>query len=171
MMRLTLLLAAAIALPALASAQTPAPTTPMSTPGAGAKAADVKVNQLIVYGNDPCPRSTADQITICGRRPEEDRYRIPRDLRDNPSAAERESFTNKVEQLEIATRTGTGSCSAVGPGAGAGCLAQMIRESREEWAKSDIDWVRLIEQARQERLSTIDKDSEEIERAEQARNR
>jgi len=167
-MRLTLLLTAAIALPSLAGAQTPAPT---STPGAGAKAEAVKVNQLIVYGNDPCPQSTADQITVCGRRPEADRYRIPRDLRDTPRAAERESFTNKVERLEIATRTGIGSCSPVGPGGGAGCLAKIIGESREEWAKSDVDWVRLIEQARQERLGRVDAESEEIERAEQARNR
>ena len=45
-----------------------------------------RVNQLIVYGNDPCPRSEGATITVCARKDEEERFRIPKPLRDNPSA-------------------------------------------------------------------------------------
>src|SRR5688572_11368452 len=138
MMRLSLLLAAAVALPSMAAAQPQTVTTPQTdaTPssptGAGPNAADVKINQLIVYGNDPCPQSTDDQINICGRLPEGERLRIPPDLREDPGNPARESWSRKVERLEMAGKTGIASCSPVGPGAGAGCLTQLIREAREE---------------------------------------
>lgn len=182
MMRLSLLLAAAAALPSLAAAQPQTETTPTTATGdapaadapaapAPAGGADVKINQLIVYGDDPCPQSSGDQINICGRLPESERFRIPPDLRDTPGAAERDSWSNKAVRLEMAGRTGIASCSPVGPGAGAGCLTQLIREAREQWANSDIDWNRLIEEARQERLGRIDEDSEEIEARERAAGR
>lgn len=182
-MRLSLLLAAAVALPSLAAAQpqtsttptTPAmpttPTTPTTPPGAGANAEDVKVNQLIVYGDDPCPQSTDEQINICARLPDAERFRIPPDLRDDPANPERESWSRKVERLEMAGKTGIASCSPVGPGAGAGCLTQLIREAREEWAGSDVNWTRPIEDARRERLGRIDEESEEIDRDLKAQGR
>jgi len=36
-----------------------------------------KVNQLIVFGNDPCPASSGNEITVCARKGEEERFRIP----------------------------------------------------------------------------------------------
>ena len=29
-----------------------------------------KVNQLIIYGDDPCPPSQGGEITVCARKPE-----------------------------------------------------------------------------------------------------
>ena len=29
---------------------------------------DTRISQLIVYGADPCPESTAEEITVCARR-------------------------------------------------------------------------------------------------------
>jgi hypothetical protein len=171
MMRFSLLLAAAVALPSLAMAQPQTPTTPTTPPGAGAKADDVKINQLIVYGNDACPQSTDDQINICARLPDEDRYRIPPDLRDDPGNPARESWSRKVERLEMAGRTGIASCSPVGPGAGAGCLSQLILEARDEYRNSDVNWTRLIEEARRGRLGRIDEESEEIDRELKAQGR
>ena len=40
-----------------------------------------RVSTLVVYGNDPCPRSKDDEIVVCARQPESERYRIPRELR------------------------------------------------------------------------------------------
>jgi hypothetical protein len=151
-------------LPSLAAAQPQTSTAPTGP-------ANVKINQLLIYGDDPCPQSSDDQINICGRLPEDERYRIPPDLRDDPANPDRESWTRKVEQLEMAGKTGIASCSPVGPGAGAGCLTQLIREAREEYTNSDINWTRLVEEARQGRLGRIDEESEEIERAEQAAGR
>lgn len=40
-------------------------------------AGDEKVNQLIIYGDDPCPASASGEITVCARKAEAERYRIP----------------------------------------------------------------------------------------------
>jgi hypothetical protein len=131
---------------------------------------DVKVNQLIVFGNDPCPQSTRDEITVCARRPENDRYRIPEQLRNVADPANN-SWANKASELQYVGRSGIGSCSPSGPGGMTGCLQQLINQARAERAGApDVDWNALIEQARQERLSRIDAEAEVIER-EQSRPR
>ena len=46
-----------------------------------------------------------------------------------------------------------------------GCLNQIINQARAERANSDeINWGKMIEEARQERLSKIDAEAEAIER-------
>jgi hypothetical protein len=125
---------------------------------------DVKVNQLIVYGKDPCPQSTNDEITVCARRPENDRYRIPEQLRNVTDPANN-SWANKALELQYVGRSGIGSCSPSGPGGATGCMQQLINQARAERAGSpDVDWNALIEQARQERLGRIDAQAEVIER-------
>lgn len=125
---------------------------------------DVKVNQLIVYGNDPCPQSTDAEITVCARRPENDRFRIPEVLRDVENPAN-ESWANKALELQYVGRTGIQSCSPVGPGGATGCLEQFINQARAERAGGDaVNWNALIEEARQKRLSRIDEEAEVIER-------
>jgi hypothetical protein len=91
-----------------------------------------KVRYVIVYGKDGCPRTTRDEIVICSRRPESERLRIPPNLREEPLSPDSESWTKKAERLETMGRTGINSCSAVGPGAGTGCLLEMIKKAREE---------------------------------------
>jgi hypothetical protein len=91
-----------------------------------------KVRYVIVYGKDRCPRTTRDEIVICSRRPESERLRIPPNLREQPPSPESESWSKKAERLETMGRTGIASCSAVGPGAGSGCLLEMIKKAREE---------------------------------------
>lgn len=174
-MRLSMLLAAAVLLPSMATAQpqTAAPQPPPGTPATGVPPApapqgnQVRVNQLIVYGQDACPKSTNDEITVCARLPESERYRIPPDLRDTPGNPARDSWTRKVERLEMAGLTGIASCSPVGPGAGAGCLTKLIRQAAEERGNTGIDWNALIAKAREERLGKIDVESEEIEQQQQ----
>ena len=53
---------------------------------AAAQAGD-RVSEIIVYGNDPCPRSTDDQVVVCARKPETERYRIPEKLRQTAGRA------------------------------------------------------------------------------------
>ena len=58
---------------------------PVATPPAVANAAPVaatngtpppdRIATLVVYGDDPCPRSAGDEIVVCARRPENERYR------------------------------------------------------------------------------------------------
>jgi len=51
----------------------------LSAPAA-AQDAD-RISEIIVYGNDPCPRSTDDEVVVCARKPESERYRIPERFR------------------------------------------------------------------------------------------
>ena len=161
-MKTALFAAAAVAVligaaPASAQAGDQAAAAVPADPG------DVRVNQLIVYGTDPCPAS-ADEITVCARRPEADRYRIPEPLRDRDGPASN-SWANRALELQYVGRTGIQSCSTVGPGGATGCLSQLISQARaERRGAADVDWNAMIEQARQERLGKIDEQSEAIER-------
>ena len=47
------------------------------TPAAAQDAGGDKVNMVIVYGNDACPDSSEGEITVCARKAEAERYRIP----------------------------------------------------------------------------------------------
>ncbi|HKR18468.1 hypothetical protein [Rhizorhapis sp.] len=124
----------------------------------------VKINQLIVYGDDPCPESTSDQITVCARKSERERFRIPEALRDDPNKPANQSWTNRAEALEYVGRSGTDSCSPVGAGGFTGCFAQLMREARAERMGSDnVSWARLVEAERQKRLEKLDAEAEAIE--------
>lgn len=126
--------------------------------------ASVKINQLIVYGDDPCPESTADQITVCARKGENERFRIPEPLRDDPRAPGRESWVNRAEALEYVGKTGTDSCSPVGGGGFTGCFTQLMREARAERMGADnVSWARLVEAERQKRLEKLDAEAAAIE--------
>lgn len=116
-----------------------------------------KVNQLIIYGNDPCPRGQGDEIVVCAHRPEGDRYRIPSNLRSDPNDPANQAWARTAQSLEYVGRSGTGSCSTTGPGGFTGCFAQMVREARADRAgRDEVNWNALIDQARQDRLSRID---------------
>ncbi|HEX9931437.1 MAG TPA: hypothetical protein VGB08_01180 [Allosphingosinicella sp.] len=91
-----------------------------------------RVSQIIVYGADPCPPSSADEIVVCARRPEDDRYRIPEPFRGNTDLRDNESWAANARSLETVGRTGINSCSTVGPGGFTGCWAEMMRQARED---------------------------------------
>ncbi len=90
-----------------------------------------RVSQLIVYGDDPCPPSTSEEIVVCARRSEDERYRIPEPLREQ-GQRRAESWAAQARSLEYVGRTGIQSCSTVGPGGFTGCWAEMMRQARED---------------------------------------
>lgn len=90
------------------------------------------VSEIIVYGNDPCPRSTDDQVVVCARRPEAERYRLPQQYRPSGTRQEKTAWANRARALETVGATGTNSCSPVGPGGFTGCLTQVINQARRE---------------------------------------
>jgi hypothetical protein len=99
---------------------------------APAAAQQANVAEIIVYGNDPCPRSADDQVVVCARRPEAERYRIPEKLRPNGTRQQTESWASKSKVLETVGDTGTNSCSPVGPSGFTGCLTQVIKQARSQ---------------------------------------
>ena len=155
----------AIAVGALAAFSAPAGA--QTTPPAPAQAASPggeRINQLIVYGDDPCPASTEEEITVCARKPDSERYRIPEALRGNPNDPTNQAWAARASELQYVGRGGIGSCSTVGPGGASGCFNELVRQARAERASRDsVNWNRLIEEARQERLGRIDADAAAIE--------
>ncbi|MDB5691276.1 MAG: hypothetical protein JWO81_339 [Alphaproteobacteria bacterium] len=104
-----------------------------------------RISHVVIYGNDPCPRAASgEDIVICAHKPETERYRIPRDLRDAPATdPASQSWANKAESLQYAGRTGIQSCSTVGPGGFTGCLSQMIAAARAERRQGASDAARV----------------------------
>ncbi|HVL29450.1 MAG TPA: hypothetical protein VM326_01870 [Sphingomicrobium sp.] len=112
----------------------------LTLPSAPALAQDTRVNEIIVYGTDPCPRSTDDEIVVCARKPESERYRIPERLRQGGSLQSRQAWAARAKQFEVVGRTGINSCSPVGPGGFTGCTEQLIKQAfteREEQVQSE----------------------------------
>ena len=97
-----------------------------------APAQNTKVSEVIVYGTDPCPRSSDDEIVVCARKPETERYRIPERLRQGGSYQSRQAWATKAKQFEVVGRTGINSCSPVGPGGFTGCTENLIKQAFEE---------------------------------------
>ena len=98
-----------------------------------------KVSEIVVYGEDPCPRSTDDQVVVCARRPETERYRIAPKYRSSGPRQTRDSWANRAQQIETVGNTGPNTCSPVGPANFTGCLTQVIREARQQRREGDAE--------------------------------
>jgi len=96
-----------------------------------------KIAEIIVYGNDPCPRSTDSEVVVCARKPETERYRIPERLRTGGARQSREAWASRARSFEIATRQGLATCDGVGGGGQNGCLQKMIDQAKAERAEQD----------------------------------
>jgi len=88
--------------------------------------------EVAVFGTDPCPRSTESQIVVCKHYPESERYRLNPSQRTQGTRQQRTSWARKSQVLKTVGATGTGSCSAVGPGGFTGCLTKEIQQARRE---------------------------------------
>ena len=147
-----------------------------AVPAAAQQEAGDRVNTVIVYGDDECPQSSDDEIVVCARLDENERYRIPQALRQS-SSPENEPWASKVRAYETVGNFGALSCSPVGSGGELGCTAKMIEAAyQERRTSSDVRAGELISAARTERLQTIDAEAaatqarvEELERQYMAR--
>lgn len=137
---------------------------------ASAQDAGEKVNQLIVYGDDPCPASRDGEITVCARKSESERFRIPAPLRESGDLQKNEAWNNKVLAYETVGSFGTRSCSPVGPGGSLGCTEKLINNAfAEKRESSDVRFSELIQAEREKRLATIDAEAADTQaRVEQA---
>ncbi|MFM7376818.1 MAG: hypothetical protein ACKO1O_01605 [Erythrobacter sp.] len=123
---------------------------------AAAQSADEKINMVIAYSADECPVAQPGEVVVCEILVEEDRYRIPSNLRysDDPANVAR---ARQVEEIKYVGDFGTMSCSPAGAGGFTGCNQKFVEAAYKD--KSEADAVRfgqLIEKARAERLSAID---------------
>ena len=126
---------------------------------AAAQSADEKINMVIAYSEAECPVAQPGEVVVCEILVEEERYRIPSNLRYSTDPAN-QSLARQVDQIKYVGDFGAMSCSPAGAGGFTGCTQKFV----EAWAadRDEADGVRfgqLIEKARQERLSTIDEDA------------
>ncbi|WP_040371021.1 hypothetical protein [Blastomonas sp. AAP53] len=139
--------------------------TAFAAPASAQEAAGDKVVQKIVYGNDTCEPSTdPNEIVVCMRMDEQERYRIPENLRNDPNSIANTSWTERVRSMETVGNFGTDSCSPVGVGGFTGCTQSLVQAARLEKKTGETAVAgRLIEEERQRRLSNIDRDAAAVE--------
>lgn len=138
--------AAPTALALLAAAASPA----------AAQSADEKINMVIAYSADECPVAKPGEVVVCEILVEEERYRIPSNLRysDDPANVSR---ARQVEEIKYVGDFGAMSCSPAGAGGFTGCTQKFIEAAYKDKAEEEgLRFGKLIEEARAERLSTID---------------
>lgn len=100
--------------------------------------AQKRQSEIIVYGTDPCPRSTDGEIFVCTRRPDAERFRIPPRFRSSGAPQKRNSWVNQSKVFARQGLTGPQSCSAVGPAGFTGCALQEIHDAASARA-SDVN--------------------------------
>ncbi|MBW0144288.1 hypothetical protein [Sphingomicrobium clamense] len=105
-------------------------------------AQDRPIARIVVFGDDPCPRSTDDEIVVCARKDESERFRIPEQLRDNSDRQANQSWAARAQYLETHNSTGMRQCSPVGPGGFVGCMQEMISSNDER--REEIDEVNKV---------------------------
>ncbi len=134
-----------------------------TSPVAAQDAAGDKVNQLIVYGDDVCQPAAENEITICARKPEAERFRIPEILRGTASP-QNEAWTNRVIAYETVGKSGTLSCSATGSGGWTGCAQQLIDAAyAEKSTDPNLKFSEMIAAERAKRMLTIDAEAAETQ--------
>lgn len=112
-------------LPLLAAA------TPVTLAAAPPAEPDERIEAVVVYGDDPCPAGTNGEIVVCARKPESERYRIPKELRSGQKVVTIGSpgWASQVQSLEAAGRVLLpNSCSPVGANGFGGCSLAMLHQ-------------------------------------------
>lgn len=123
-----------------------------------------RINQIYVYGDDPCPAAQGGEIVVCGRLDEGERYRIPEALRGNPNDPARESWTARVQSFERVGRFGTDSCSPVGIGGFTGCVNQLVNDAVAERAQAaGSNWTDAVAEQRRLRMEGFDAEANAVE--------
>lgn len=126
-----------------------------ATPAA-AQGANEKINMVIAYSEEECPVAQPGEVVVCEILVEEERYRIPSNLRYSDSPANK-AWAREVEEIKYVGDFGAMSCSPAGAGGFTGCTQKFIEAAYKDRAEEEgVRFGQLIEKARQERLSTID---------------
>ena len=98
-------------------------------------------------------------IDVCVRMEEQERFRIPPNLRESDSP-ENEAWASKVRSMETVGNFGAMSCSPSGYGGWTGCTQKLVAAAYEERRTSpNVRAAQLIEEERAKRLETIDADA------------
>ena len=94
---------------------------PADTSAASSAIENYRRRTVVVYGDDPCPvAQSPDEIVVCARRPEEERYRL-RTVEPVPGERTEQGGTARTLGTDdVRLAGGTGSCTTGGAGGVAG---------------------------------------------------
>jgi hypothetical protein len=99
-----------------------------------------RTTTAVVYGEEACPKAADGEIVVCARRPEGDRYRIPKELRGKGDPLSETAWGARTELLEEAGRANLpGSCSVIGSYGQSGCQRQLVDQWYNERRARRID--------------------------------
>ena len=91
-----------------------------------------RTSVLYTYGDEPCPEAQEGEIVVCAQQPETERYRVPKELREelkDDASVGGGSWASAVESYEnVARATRPNSCSPVGSYGFTGCAAAALRQ-------------------------------------------
>lgn len=82
---------------------------------------------VTVFGDDPCPTAESpDEIVVCARRPEEERFRLktltpPAGVTVEQGRIEQGGVARTLGTDDVRLAGGSGTCTTVGPNGLAGC--------------------------------------------------
>lgn len=122
---------------------TPAPkgtTTMLKSTTVTGDTSQPRQRYVTVFGNDECPKPGPDEVIVCARLPDEQRFRIPAQVRTSTNRVS-PFETNRSLLLGDRTTNGggagsaIGSCSAIGPSGHVGCTLNQV----DAWAKDRTD--------------------------------
>ena len=102
---------------------------------AASNAPPQRVRSVTVTGNQPCPKSTANEVVVCSRAGEDEQFRIPTQFRELPHPAANNSWVNRAALIDQVSREASGlpdTCSVVGSGGQTGCAMQQLKRYSAE---------------------------------------
>lgn len=107
---------------------------PLAMPAAAHAQSTSQGVVLDIYGNDKCPTNTnGEEIVVCRRHDEAERYRIPSNLREQGPPQKTESWAVRSQDALTAGTFGTGSCTTAGVGGTTGCFVKEATAARADY--------------------------------------
>ena len=133
--RLSPILLTLCATPAVAQVGPPASTArvPKISVAEGVSRSAPVNGVIVLYGNERCPTDNAgNEVVVCTRRPAEEQFRIPKELRTFEVTPENENWAAREQANRDVGTVGVGSCSTVGAASATGCVTQNATRWKKE---------------------------------------
>ena len=83
---------------------------------------------LTIFGDDRCPENT-----ICVRAPENDRFRIPKELRPASTNPANQSWATRAQGVVSVGSNAPTACQPASNQGWSGCWTQEMRKAREDY--------------------------------------
>lgn len=135
-LRISALAMTLIAMPAFAQSGPPSPDAkrvPKTTIADGVSRSAPVNGVLVLYGNERCPtNSDGAEVVVCTRRPAEEQFRIPKELRNFELTPENETWAARESANQGVGAVGVGTCSTVGAASATGCVTQNATRWKRE---------------------------------------